>query len=671
MSWQDFHFIRPWWLLMLLPVVVALLRLWWRSGSESAWRAVVSPELLPHLLLDEDSRLSRWPLLVTFAGFLLTILALAGPTWERLPQPVFSNQSSLVVALDLSRSMDARDIRPSRLQSARFKVEDILRLRKEGQTALIVFAGAPFTVSPLTDDVKTITAQLPALTTDIMPVQGSNTAAAIRHAVELLQQAQQPTGKILLVTDGVNLAASVDEAKKAVDLGYQVSVLGVGTEEGAPIPARNGVIKDAQGNIVIAALKENALAEVAQAGHGRYVRMTLDDSDIRSLALVDADHNVTAAGDTTDREIARWQDFGPWLLLGVLPLAALAFRKGILLLALVMVMPLPGRVEADWWSDLWSRPDQQGQRWLEQEQPEQAAQVFQNPDWKASALYRAGDYEAAEKLWSDAQDANARYNLGNALAREGELEQAIAAYDEALEKNPDLEDARANRELLKKLLEQQEQQQQKNQQQPGEQKDKQQSGEQKQDQQQSGSQQQQQEKQSPQAGNNQQQNQQSQQGQAGEPQDQKQDQQAEQDASQSRQGQNKEQQAEQNSPSESADAEKEQEQQGQPDTAMNEQQRQEKEKMRAAAEAARAEEEKQAEEKRKAQQAREEPSSDEQQQLQSANLQDQQAEPMDEQSLSREQWLRRIPDDPGGLLRRKFKYYYQRKQYDVPQQQPW
>lgn len=666
MNWQDFHFIRPWWLLMLLPVVVALLRLWWRSGSESAWRAVVSPELLPHLLLDEDPRLSRWPLLVTFVGFLLTILALAGPTWERLPQPVFSNQSSLVVALDLSRSMDARDIRPSRLRSARFKVEDILHLRKEGQTALIVFAGAPFTVSPLTDDAKTITAQLPALTTDIMPVQGSNTAAAIRHAVELLQQAQQLTGKILLVTDGVNLAASVDEAKKAVDLGYQVSVLGVGTEEGAPIPARNGVIKDAQGNIVIAALKENALTEVAQAGHGRYVRMTLDDSDIHSLALVDADHNVTAAGDTTDREIARWQDFGPWLLLGVLPLAALAFRKGILLLALVMVMPLPGRVEAGWWSDLWSRPDQQGQRWLEQEQPDRAAQVFQNPDWKASALYRAGDYEAAEKLWSDAQDANARYNLGNALAREGELEQAIAAYDEALEKNPDLEDARANRELLKKLLEQQKQQQKKDQQQPGEQKDKQQSGEQKQDQQQSGSQQQQQ-----QAGNNQQQNQQSQQGQAGEQQDQKQDQQAEQDASQSRQGQNKEQQAEQNSPSESADAEKEQRQQGQPDTAMNEQQRQEKEKARAAAEAARAEEEKQAEEARKAQQAREEPSSDEQQQLQLAKPQGQQAEPMDEQSLSREQWLRRIPDDPGGLLRRKFKYYYQRKQYDVPQQQPW
>jgi len=192
MNWQDFHFIRPWWLLMLLPVLAGLARLWWRRASDSAWRGVVSPELLPHLLLEEALRRPRWPLMLVFAGFVLAILAVAGPTWERLPQPVFSNQSSLVIALDLSRSMDARDIKPSRLQSARFKVEDILHLRKEGQTALIAFAGAAFTVSPLTDDARTIISQLPALTTDIMPVQGSNTAGAIRLATELLQQARQP-----------------------------------------------------------------------------------------------------------------------------------------------------------------------------------------------------------------------------------------------------------------------------------------------------------------------------------------------------------------------------------------------------------------------------------------------------------------------------------------------
>ncbi|HID45011.1 MAG TPA: VWA domain-containing protein, partial [Chromatiaceae bacterium] len=464
MNWQDFHFIRPWWLLMLLPVLAGLARLWWRRASDSAWRGVVSPELLPHLLLEEALRRPRWPLMLVFAGFVLAILAVAGPTWERLPQPVFSNQSSLVIALDLSRSMDARDIKPSRLQSARFKVEDILHLRKEGQTALIAFAGAAFTVSPLTDDARTIISQLPALTTDIMPVQGSNTAGAIRLATELLQQARQPAGQILLVTDGVNLAASVDEARKATDLGYRISVLAVGTEEGAPIPSRQGVIKDAQGNIVVAGLNLEALAEVARAGQGRFARMSLDDTDIRSLDLVAVNQDLTRAGNASDQEIVRWRDFGPWLLLPLLPLAALVFRKGMLILVFVMVMPFPGKTEAGWWTDLWYRPDQQGQQLLQQKKPQQAAQAFRNPGWKASALYRSGEYEQAEKLWSEEQDADSRYNLGNALAREGKLEEAIAAYEEALTMNPELEDAKANRDLLKKILEQQQQQQQQQQQ---------------------------------------------------------------------------------------------------------------------------------------------------------------------------------------------------------------
>lgn len=233
-----------------------------------------------------------------------------------------------------------------------------------------------------------------------MPVQGSNTAAAIRQAVELLQQAQQHSGQILLITDGVNPAASVEAARKAADAGYQVSVLGVGTREGAPIPTGRGVIKDGKGKIVVARLNTESLEEVARAGKGRFTAMTLDDGDIRSLGVEDVKQGLTDAGDAADQEIARWRDYGPWLLLAVLPLAALAFRRGILLLAFVMVMPLPGKVEADWWSDLWYRPDQQGQQLMQQEQPQQAAQAFRNPDWKASALYRAGDYEQAEKLWA-------------------------------------------------------------------------------------------------------------------------------------------------------------------------------------------------------------------------------------------------------------------------------
>jgi Ca-activated chloride channel family protein len=578
MNWQDFHFLRPWWLLMLFPAVYAVIRLWRGQGGESAWRKVVSPELLPHLLMEEQGRLARWPLVLAGLGFFLAILAVAGPAWERLPQPVFSNTSSLVIAMDLSSSMNARDLRPSRLQQARFKVEDILKQRREGQTALVAFAGAAFTVSPLTDDARTIIAQLPALTPDIMPVQGSNTAAAIDLGVKLLEQAGHSRGSILLVTDGVNTAASVEAAQKAARLGYRVSVLAVGTEQGAPIPTRQGILKDARGNIVVARLDTAALKEVAEAGQGVFVRLALDASDIAALHLSDQAENVHGASRMADKEIVRWKDMGPWLLLVVLPLAALAFRRGVMMLAFIVILPWPHGATADWWTDLWQRPDQQGQELLlDGKQAEQAAQVFRNPDWKASAFYRAGRYPEAEKLWKKQDNAESLYNLGNALAREGRLKDAVAAYDAALKKNPDLEDARANRDLVKKLLEQQNQQNQQNQQAAG----------------------------------------------------------------------------------------------SKPDSDKSSE---EKAEARARAEAVRKAEEQKAEKARR-EAEREVQENPEQQEPQSAEAmqasRSSEEKPMDEEALSREQWLKRIPDDPGGLLRRKFRYYYQRKQYDVPKQQPW
>ncbi|RTZ75855.1 MAG: hypothetical protein DSZ02_02465, partial [Gammaproteobacteria bacterium] len=461
MNWQAFHFIRPWWLLALIPLAWGLWRLWRRSGNGSAWRKVVAPELLPHLLLDAEGGGRRWPLVLAALGFTMAILAQAGPTWEKLPQPVYSSQSALVILFDLSRSMDARDVKPSRLARARFKVEDILSHRREGETALIAFAGAPFTVVPLTDDVKTIHSQLPALNTDLMPVQGSNVAAAIEKAQALLQQAGRTRGQILLVGDGVNGDAAQRAAAKARKAGYRVSVLAVGTEAGAPIPTRRGVLKDAQGNIVVARLDVAALKAVARAGGGTFTRISLDDSDLKALGLLDQEPVQLHQLSKSDNEVARWRDFGPWLLLAVLPLAALAFRRGVLMVVFVgLLLPLPPQAEAGWWKDLWYRPDQQGQQLLERQEAEQAAQRFRDPDWKASALYRAGDYEEAGRLWSQGKGAQERYNLGNALAREGKFKEAIEAYEQALKLDPGLEDAKANKALLEELLKKQQQNQQ-------------------------------------------------------------------------------------------------------------------------------------------------------------------------------------------------------------------
>jgi len=334
MNLEEFHFIRPYWLLTILPLLVILWLLLRRQLSSGNWKTVCDPQLLPHLLLDEEGKRRIWPIYALGIGGLLSILALAGPTWERLPQPAFRDQSALVIVLDLSRSMDATDIEPSRLVRARFKVADILKQRKEGQTALIVYAEDAFIVTPLTDDTETIASQLSVLNTSLMPSQGSRVDIALKKAGILLKQAGLKKGNVLLITDGVNET----RARKAIDKlkGYKVSILGVGTEEGAPIPLKTGgFLKDAKGAIVIPKLEERTLRNIAQ---GIYQRIKTNDSDVLALKAAFETSSFENREEKVDLQIDTWREYGPWLLLFVLPLAALAFRRGFLLIMIFLCL---------------------------------------------------------------------------------------------------------------------------------------------------------------------------------------------------------------------------------------------------------------------------------------------------------------------------------------------
>ena len=122
---ESLHLIRPLWLLALIPLLFISWRLWHRQRRGGNWQRVIDPMLLPHVLIGNPGKSSQWPVvLFTLAG-LLSILALSGPAWKQLPQPVFKQQSALVLVLDLSRSMDSTDIKPSRLTRARHKISDI------------------------------------------------------------------------------------------------------------------------------------------------------------------------------------------------------------------------------------------------------------------------------------------------------------------------------------------------------------------------------------------------------------------------------------------------------------------------------------------------------------------------------------------------------------------
>jgi len=613
----ELHLLRPLWLLALLPLA-GLLWLWWRQrGSGGDWQRICDPALLPHLLIRGAAAAPRWPLLLMGLGGGLGILALAGPVWHKLDQPVFRETSALVIALDLSRSMDSPDLAPSRLVRARLKLLDILERRREGQTALLVFADQPFAVTPLTDDTDTIASLAGALETSLMPGQGSRPDRALGKARELLSQAGVDQGHVLLITDSAGDPATAQAMASLQEDGHRGHLLGVGTPEGAPIPvADGGFLKDAKGAIVIPGLDEPALRRLAQAGGGRYARLAVDDRDLDYLLQAVQTRQIEPEAERTDLRVEHWREEGPWLLLLVLPLAALAFRRGYLGLAVVLLLPLPQPAGALDWQHLWQRPDQQAVELLEAGQAAAAAERFADPRWKAAAHYRAGDYPQALAALEGLQDPETLYNKGNALARAGRLGEALEAYDQALRQAPDHADAAYNRNLVAEALKQQQQQQ---------------PGEQSQDQSDT-------------------QDSESQQGQQGQPQQRDQEQQQGQPGS-DEQAHSAQEQRSEAQPGQSPDAAQ--------DRQLEEQ---------SAAEPEGSEE----------QQAQPQPLSAENQEQETGEASPAEPRRLDDRSpetaevdQATRQWLRRIPDDPAGLLRRKFKYQYRQLAAPRPESQSW
>ena len=589
----QFHFLRPYWLLAIVPLIVVIWLMVKKKLGAQSWERVCDEVLLPYILIGSSVRKRRSAVVLTAVGGLLVILALAGPVWQKLPQPVFSRSNALVIAFDLSRSMDANDISPSRLLRARYKIADILKRRPDGLTALLVFAGDSFTVTPLTDDNATIDSQLAALTTDIMPVQGSNTLLALKRAEKLLKHAGAKSGDILFICDDIDYQQAGKYAAALHTQGYRISVLGVGTLQGVPIPLADGsFLTDSSGKIVMPGLAEKPMREFARAGGGIYHRITLDDNDINSLLSFFASHDREGKMASSELKTDVWREEGPWLLLALLPLMALLFRRGYLVILIIFLLPIPNVSQAMDWASLWSRPDQQAARALHEGDAAKAAKLFQDPAWKGSAQYKSGDFKGAIESLKQADDLDSLYNMGNALARAGNYEEAVGVYDKVLKQDPDNEDARYNKELLEKELEKQQQYKQQQSGQKGKDKDK------------------KQQKQQEQGQNNRKQ--------AGK-QNQEQNQQAKQDNDRQQAGQDKDQQ-------------------------QQKQQRQQQEQARQ-------------------QQNKSDDAKQKQEQQQRMAKSDITTPDEDQQAL--EQWLRRIPDDPAGLLRRKFRYQYQQRDKDV------
>lgn len=564
------HFIRPLWL-ALLPLAVIVPLLWRHLRRPSGdWARICDTHLLRWLSVgDSAARPSRFGPWLAGLGWMVATIALAGPSWQKLPDSSFASRDARVLVLDLSFSMLAEDLKPNRLTQAHFRLSDMLEdATLEGQTGLVSYAGDAFVVSPLTSDTNTIRNMLPALQPDVIPVAGSRPDRALELAAELLKRSGVARGEILLIADSGDRAAAAVAADLAKE-GIYTSVLAVGTLQGAPIPSGDGFVSDNRGNIVVARLQRDVLQSIASAGGGRYSELTAGSAVASPWSS--ADGSEFARKDDALGE--RWKDAGPWLALVLLPLVAFGFRRGLLFVLPLLLLPgvfFSPEVKAGFWDDLWASRDQQAQAALQQERVEDAAVLAKDPSIAGEAFYRKGDYQAAARSWSQHDQADSHYNRGNSLALAGELDAAIAAYDAALELDPGMEDALFNRSLVEQMKQQQEQQQ-----------------------------------------------------------EQQQNQDSEGESSEDQSGEDSQQEGEQ----------------GDEESSENQQEGEESEE--------------------DSDEGQEDEEGDEPSQA------DMEQNWSEEDAQAMEQWLRRIPDDPGGLLRRKFRNEHQRRGAPADETETW
>ncbi|MBX9401848.1 tetratricopeptide repeat protein [Lysobacter sp. BMK333-48F3] len=420
--WNELYWLRPQflWLLLALPA----LAWWWRRRrrDRSVWRGAVDAHLLPHLLDGRAGRASRLAAIAAALGYAIAVLALSGPSWRESEQPLWQTRTPLVLALDLSSRTLAGDLPPSRLAQARAKLAALLRQRDGGQIGLVVYADDAYTVAPLTDDPRNVAIFLDALAPEIMPGDGQRADRAIAWSARLLRQAGFDRGEILLITDHADRAdrAAADQAREQ---GYRVSALGLGGDTATPF-------RRPDGEIVSVALDADSLRRLASDGGGRYASIGQGDADLRALGVLTA--KLADTGTQQGKQGMAREDNGCWLLPPLLLLGLFAFRRrsGAAALALLLCLGLPlapARAQG-----LWQRADQAAHARIEE----------------GTAAYRKGEFERAGELYRQGRGADAQYNLGNALARQGRYDEAIQAYDQALKLQPGMADALANRRAV-------------------------------------------------------------------------------------------------------------------------------------------------------------------------------------------------------------------------------
>lgn len=413
---ENFHFLRPWLLLLLALPIVLYWHFYKHLDTVSSWEKVCDKNLLDFLLVKGSSIQRRFVFYLCGLSFLVTVIAAAGPSWKKKEAESLTIEKPLMIVLNLSTEMDEKDIKPSRLSRAKYAISDLVKEVKQVQMGLIVYAGEPFLISPITEDGKIITNLLPSIDFDIMPENGDRLSLALRLAAESLEHGGWQHGQIIVFTSSVrqNFADALKQAKIIAEKGMKLNIVNVNSQN------------------------NEQLERVAKSGDGNYYSINEIAKLIRKIQAQKAEDMKQS-----QNKISQWIDEGWFLTFIPLICCAYLFRRGILILILFLALSKQA------YAGFFLNADQEGMRAFAKEDYQKAATVFKNTSWQASSYYRLGDYDKAYKKFSVTNDIESLYNQGNALAKMGKIEEAIQKYEEVLEKNPEHEDAKFNLEYLK------------------------------------------------------------------------------------------------------------------------------------------------------------------------------------------------------------------------------
>lgn len=466
MDLSQLHFAHPLWFLLLIaiPLVWGLFFLYYSKQQPlHQLEKFIDKHLIPYLLITgEEKKKKLWsPILFWSFAWSFLVLALAGPRWDFREAITFTRDQSLVILLDLSESMNADDISPSRLGRAKQKVEDLLNMSTGVKIGLVAFAADPHMIVPMTEDKETIRHLLPSLDTDLVYVQGSKLTPALEMASTMLENEPGNNKAIVVMSDGgFEDSNAIYTAKKLADKGIVLYTVGVGSTQGAPLKNHQGLIVKKNGSPIISKLEKEKFCEISKIGHGRY----FDADHSKQIALIFEDLEKRSDIQQEMHKTERfWEEHFYLFILPILPFFLFWYRRGYII-ALFPLLLMPTYSEASL-NDYFYNREELANKAYENEEYDTAADTFQDPYRKGVSYYRMGDYKTAEELFRKSTRpevaSSASYNLGNALAKQNKLEDAIAAYETTLEKCPNHKEAQENLALVRKILLEQKQQQSK------------------------------------------------------------------------------------------------------------------------------------------------------------------------------------------------------------------